>query len=241
MAKPTRVETKPEIITALSEVNNLEITRVKESPYILYIEGHSDDRILRAWAQTLGKEGILNKFYSKVMGGGNKGQMKEDADKHFSGLRQIVPKVKRLMLFDYDTDKEAFHPGPGNKTLFEWERKNIENYLLVEDAWHRTVGKNEEYNLFNQDMKETIRDFFASQNLSLPKKTDWKTVDADIFKVVNGKKILFERETSLFQQLKQSKAGLKLNQETIAANMLESEIHEDIVSFFEKLESLVKK
>jgi len=237
--KPERLEATPRIITALSDVSNVEITQIKESSFILYVEGESDERILRGWAQVLKKEAFLSRFYIRPMGGGTKEQMKEETDKHFEGLRQIVPQVKRFMLFDYDSDNTAFSPKPNNEVLYEWKRKNIENYLLVEDAWHRTANKKEEYNLFNQDILKTVRDFFESENLTLPKKANWETVAANVFKVVDGKKILYENENSLFQRLNQLNKGINFNKETIAANMLESEIHRDISFFFEKLESLV--
>jgi hypothetical protein len=239
--KPGRVETTPRIITALSDVSNLEITWAKASPFILYVEGESDERILRAWAQVLEKEKILNKFYTRPMGGGSKKQMKEEADKHFEGLRQIVPNVKRIMLFDYDSADDAFHPEAKNKTLHEWKRKNIENYLLVKDAWHRAAADPIEYNLFAPKVGEAIDNFFDSENLTLPKKASWKTLNANVFKVVDGKKILFENEDSLFQKLKQVAPGLNFNKETITLHMLESEIHEDVTSFFEKLESIAKE
>ncbi len=237
--KPERVESTPEIITALSEISNLEVTQIKDSPFILYVEGESDQRILSAWANVLGKKEVLNKFFIRPMGGGTKRQMKDWANRHFDGLQQIIAGVKRLMLFDLDESTDAFHPEPDNKTLHEWQRKNIENYLLVENAWHRAAQKQNEYNLFNQNIKQTIQNFFESQNLTLPRKADWRTVNANIFKVVDGKKILYEDQDSLFQQLKQVGIGLNFNKETIAENMLTSEIHEDVFSFFNKLESLV--
>jgi hypothetical protein len=239
--KPERTDAKHKIITALSDVSNLEITQTKESPFILYMEGESDERILRAWAQVLKKEDILNTFYPKLMGGGTKEKMKENADKHIEALRHIVPMVKRLMLFDYDSDDTAFNPKPDYKALYEWKRKNIENYLLVPDAWHRTANKQMEYSIFNQEIKQTIQNFFESENLTLPKKAGWKTVDANVFKVVDGKRILYESENSLFQRLNQLNTGINFNKETIAANMLDSEIHEDILRFFENLESIVNE
>jgi hypothetical protein len=238
-AKPERVEATPRIITALADVSNLEITELRRSPFILYLEGQSDERILKAWAQVLGKENILNEFYLRTMGGGTKEQMKEEADKHIEGLRQIIPAVKRLMLFDYDSKDTAFNP-PDNIALYEWKRKNIENYLLVKDAWHRTAKKQKEYNLFGQDVKQAINEFFESENLTLPRKADWKTLNANVFKVVDGKKLLYESEDSLFQRLKRVDPSLDFNKEKVASNMLEAELHEDVVSFFEKLESLLK-
>lgn len=187
--KPERVEAIPKIITALSNVNNIEITKTTESPFILYLEGESDERILRAWAQVLKKGDSLNKFFIRPMGGGSKKQMKEDADRHFDGLRQIVPHVKRIMLFDYDSDDEAFNLKSDNEALYEWKRKNIENYLIVREPWHRTANKNMGYDLFFSKLKQVIDEFFDSQNLMLPKNAEWKTVEANIFKVVAGKKI----------------------------------------------------
>ncbi len=234
--KPERVEAIPKIITALSNVNNIEITKTTESPFILYLEGESDERILRAWAQVLKKGNSLNKFFIRPMGGGSKKQMKEDADRHFDGLRQIVPHVKRIMLFDYDSDDEAFNLKSDNEALYEWKRKNIENYLIVREPWHRTANKNMGYDLFFSKLKQVIDEFFDSQNLMLPKNAEWKTVEANIFKVVAGKKILYEDEDSLFQRLRSLAAEINFNKETIAANMLETEIHNDVVLFFEKLE-----
>ena len=236
--KPERVKTTPQIITALSDVSNLEVTRVKESPFILYVEGESDERILNGWAQVLGKEGILKTFFIKTMGGGTKVKMNNEAEDHIKALRQIVPGVKRLMLFDYDGNDKAFKPKPDNKAIYEWKRKNIENYLLVEDAWHRTADIQQEYSKFNKDLHDTITDFFEGENLTLPKKKEWKTLDANIFEIVDGKKRLYENENSLFQRLKKIAPGVNFNKETIAANMIEEEIHEDIIAFFNKLGAL---
>jgi len=36
---------------------------------------------------------------------------------------------------------EAFHPDAGNLALAEWKRKNIENYLLVPQAWRRAQAQ----------------------------------------------------------------------------------------------------
>jgi nitrate reductase NapAB chaperone NapD len=238
-AKPERVSATPKIITALSDVSNLEVTWAKGSAFILYVEGESDERILKSWAMVLEKSEILNKFCIRTMGGGSKKTMREESQSHFEGLRQIVPGVERVMLFDFDAGENAFHPREDNLYLYEWQRKNIENYFLVKDVWHRTMERQKKSFTNSQDMTRAIDDFFESENLTLPKNAEWKTVDANIFKVVDGKKILFENEDSLFQRLKKLDAGLNFSKETIAANMLETEVHNDIVRFFEKLEMVV--
>ena len=91
--KPKRVESTPDVIRAMSDVSNEEITRVMASPYVLYVEGEDDERILRAWAGACSAQDAMDKVCFKTMGGGGKKNMKERADAHFKALRQIVPSV----------------------------------------------------------------------------------------------------------------------------------------------------
>jgi hypothetical protein len=238
---PTRIRSTPEVLRAMADVANEEITRLITAPYILYVEGESDERILRAWAKPCGASDVLNKVCFRSMGGGSKETMKLAADKHFAALQQIIPEISRLMLFDYDDSRKAFHPKPANRVLAEWKRKNIENYLLVPEAWRRTalkqmaVGKDD---LFAQSAMETIDKFFADQNLTLPPERTWVNVTANIFSVVDGKRILFENDDSLFHLLRKCSPSLNLIREHVAMNMLATEIHEDIQHFMDKLLAL---
>ena len=175
--------------------------------------------------------------------------MKSDSDRHFKGVQQIIPAAKRLILFDYDEESTSFHPDANNRVLYEWGRKNIENYLLVTDAWIRAalqkVGITDKEN-FSTPIEDLIREFFASENLTLPPNQSWREVKASIFKVVNGKKILFENPDSLFQVLKAYQSpiasfpALELTREMVAVNMLADEIHEDVHRFFNKLGQLLQ-
>lgn len=240
--KPKRISATPEIITALSDVTNEEMTRLQESPFILYVEGEDDERILRSWANALGKDQALNKFYFKTMGGGSKKEMQESADRHFDGLKHLFPQVKRMIVFDYDTDS-SFHPPKNNPVIFEWRRKNIENYLLVSNAWERAVKKafgddGSQGNLFMNKAASIIKDFFVQERLTLLKGQSWRDVNAEVFKIVDGKKLLFENGNSLFQKLFKGAFSVHLimSRKTIADNMLKEEIHKDVVDFFENVE-----
>jgi ABC-type multidrug transport system ATPase subunit len=124
---PKRVQSTPEVLRAMAEVSNEEIARLMASPYILYVEGESDERILRAWSDQCGAQVAMDKVCFKAMGGGSKENMKRGADEHFAALQQIITEVSRLMFFDYDSSGNAFHPSNDNPTLAEWKRKNIEN------------------------------------------------------------------------------------------------------------------
>jgi hypothetical protein len=250
---PKRVEATPAILTAMADVSNLEITQLSEFnyPVILYVEGETDERLLRGFATSLGRQDKLNQVCCRVMGGGNKKKMKEDSDRHFAGIKQIIPSAKRLVLFDYDDDDQAFHPEANDpkQSLYEWRRKNIENYLLVPDAWIRAAQQTGGFNdqdIFFSPVQKIIREFFDNENLTLPRNQSWRDVKANIFQVVDGKKLLFENKDSLFQRLKshqlplESVPSLELTREIVATNMKFDEIHEDVHQFFAKLDQLLK-
>lgn len=246
---PKRVEATPAILTAMADVSNLEITQLSELdiPILLYVEGETDERLLRSWATSLDIQNKLNQVCFRVMRGGSKDKMQADSDRHFEGVKQIIPTAKRLVLFDYD-DETTFHPALDNPALYEWRRKNIENYLLVPNAWIRAalqkIGSTGD-DFFSLPIRELITNFFASENLTLPPGQTWRDVKANVFQVVNGKKLLFENSDSLFQRLKsyqhliQPVAAMEVTRELVAASMVADEIHEDVHQFFDKLSQLL--
>jgi len=239
---PTRVQSTPAVLSAMRDVSNEEITRLMGSPYILYVEGESDERILRAWAAACGAQDAIDQVCFKTMGGGSKADMKLRADEHFSALRQIIPSVKRLMLFDFDEAEGAFQPPANNPVLFEWKRKNIENYLLVPEAWRRAALLKLRLaadDLFAQSSLALINGFFDDENLTLPKGKSWRTVSANVFAVVDGKRLLFENTNSLFQRLKSHEPSLQIIREELASTMLADEIHNDVHDFIGKLKSML--
>lgn len=240
---PKRIESTPEVLRAMASVSNEEITRLLGSPYVLYVEGESDERILRAWAEQCGALSVMDKLCFKVMGGGNKPEMQRLANEHFEALKHVVPDVRRLLLFDYDSSDKAFHPAADNPSLVEWRRKNIENYLLVPGAWRREalqVLQVAEDDLFAQPVLQLIDDFFAGENLTLPAGKTWRDLSANIFSLVDGKRILFENPTSLFHALRNCDLPVDVLRERVAAVMTADEIHEDVHQFFGKLIAMGK-
>ena len=238
--KPTRIESTPSILRAMADVSNEEIARLVGAPYITYVEGQSDERILRAWAEQCGALPVMDKVCFKVMGGGSKLDMQRQGDAHFNALVQVVPGVKRLMLFD--RDDAAFHPADDNPVLVEWKRRNVENYLLVPTAWRRValqLLESPDEDLFSDPVLKLIDTFFADQNLTLPPGRNWRTVAADIFRAVNGKGILFENDDSLFHTLRNGEPSVQVLRERVASAMTADEIHEDVHRFFSKLKAMV--
>lgn len=153
-----------------------------------------------------------------------------------------------MVLVDYD-DMNSYHPEQDNPVLFEWGRRNIENYLLVPTAWMRAVLSSnmgipkDHLDLLahlDHPMRTLIDDFFAGENLILPQGKQWRTLSTQIFKIVDGKKLLFEDDNSLFQKLKTNKPSVEIIRETVAINMTADEIHEDVFAFFDKLKSMME-
>ena len=241
---PIRESSTPDILAAMADVSNVEITQLRAYPFVLYVEGENDERILRAWARTLRAEDVLGKLCFITMGGGSKQLMKEDAERHFKAVKQIIPDTMRLMVFDYDSDETAFHPQKGNEVLFEWKRKNIENYLMVPESWKRAVGQvlgagDDLLVPTTQPALRIIDDFFLGENLTRPPNKTWATLDANVFRVVNGKEILFNSEKSLFNQLRQTGLQLSLTREMVAGAMLDSEMHNDVKTLFDKIRAVL--
>jgi len=238
---PKRIESTPVVLRAMADVSNEEITRLVASPYILYVEGESDERILRAWADQCSAQLAMDRVCFKSMGGGGKENMRTRANEHFAALQQIIPGVSRLLLFDYDDSDTAFHPQPDNPSLAEWKRKNIENYLLIPDAWKRAALHQMECgedDLFALPVLRTIDEFFSGQNLTLPPGRTWRNLAANVFGVVDGKRILFGNDDALFHQLRNGSPSVKLVREQVAMSMVVDEIHEDVHQFIGKLVAL---
>ncbi len=241
--KPSRVPSTPAILTAMADLSNMEVTRLRESPVIVYVEGETDERILRAWAPKVGADDWMLKLVFHTMNGGSKKDMRESADRHFDALQQVLPHVRRVMVFDFDTERTAFHPEPSNPALFEWSRKNIENYLLVPDAWRRAVLDDPLFSLgevFAQPALQIVQEFFADQNLTLPAGRTWGDLSANVFQVVDGKRILFENQDALFHRFHKLDPKLSLTRERVAATMKPDELHADVHALFAKLQRAVQ-
>ena len=234
---PRRIESTPQVVRALADVSNEEIDRLGQFPCILYVEGASDERILRAWADQCAAQNVMSKVFFKKMGGGNKKEMNEMAKKHYDALHQVIPGVSRVVLFDYDSN-DSFHPDKDNPAMAEWRRKNIENYLLVPSAWKRAVTK-KMGSLLAVPLLAVIEQFFSEQNLNRPPNQTWRRITANWFSVVDGKRILFEEDDSLFHRLRNADPTVTLLREDIAFGMKSEEIHDDVHHFIDRLSQLV--
>jgi AAA15 family ATPase/GTPase len=240
--KQLRVSSGSEIVLALEIIDNIDVVKTQGSPYILYLEGEDDNRILSAWANTMGKSEIYQRFYPYFLRGSTKKDMMQKADRHYEALKKFVPELKRAILLDYDNDEVAINPPSDQPFCNEWKRKNIDNYLLVPDAWKRAVEKKGDFKgLFLQPYNNVIDSFFAKLGLALTEGSTWKNIQTPGFLSSDGKKYLFKNQDSLFEQIKNANnAQLIINRTEVAEAMTQEEIHDDIVLFFDNLKKIVE-
>lgn len=239
--QPRRIDNTENVLRAMADVSNEDIARAGSSPVVVYVEGEVDERLIRAWAGQCGGVNYVDHVYFKPLGGGDKTGMLDRSGAHFKALREILPQTRQLILFD--RDKDPHEPEPENKALYKWPRRNIENYLLVPDAWRRAaagkLGVPTDDLLFTP-VAERIDDFFARESLTLPPGADWRTLKARGFQDVDGKQLLFEGEDSLFQLLRRAEPPVEVLKEQIALCMTPDEIHEDVHRFIGKIVDLVR-
>jgi len=62
--EPQRLTSSSGVLTAMADVSNAELSQLASSPFILYVEGESDERILRAWAPICQADDILQRSVS---------------------------------------------------------------------------------------------------------------------------------------------------------------------------------
>jgi len=76
--------------------------------------------------------------------------------------------------------------------------------------------------------------------LNLGNGETWRHVNANIYKQLDGKKMLFENDDSLFQKLRSDNPLLILQRDYVAGHMDFDEIHEDVHVLMAKIKALVE-
>lgn len=132
------------LITSLRVLSNDDIMRALQAPGVLYLEGHTDLEILRAFARVLNHpaEALLTRdlFWKPTVGETQPGRPGIKARDHYDALR-LVRDIPALELVDGDS-----HAGIGSSPItgagfqrWRWRRYEIESYLVHPEALERFV------------------------------------------------------------------------------------------------------
>ncbi len=132
------------LIESLRVLSNDDIMRAMQAPGVLYLEGHTDLEILRAFAKVLDHpaESLLTRdlLWKPTIADSQPGKAGIKADDHYGALR-LVRGIPGLKLVDGDS-----HPGVGSTPItgaglqrWRWRRYEIESYLIHPEALARFV------------------------------------------------------------------------------------------------------
>ncbi|MCB1047296.1 MAG: AAA family ATPase, partial [Calditrichaeota bacterium] len=147
VGKPHRIDDRgSQVLKALKEIGFEHYMQAEEKGWVLYLEGATDLAILRAFAKTLKhpvQESLSSPFVHYVA---NQPKLAVD---HYFGVREAVPGLKGLAL--YDNLGRAPIENPSLVQLM-WRKNEIENYLCQEQtllAWAKAEALKQGGDLFS--------------------------------------------------------------------------------------------
>ena len=130
VGRPHRIDDRgSEVLKALREIGFDQYYQAEQTGWVLYLEGSTDLSILQAFARRLGHErasrALERPFVHYV------GNRVRAAQSHFHGLREALPRLGGVALFDrFDTAPPEMVP----IECLNWTRREIENYVCTRAA-----------------------------------------------------------------------------------------------------------
>ena len=122
---PHRVDARAsQVYKALDKIGFEHYYQAEQTGWALFVEGLADLKILRSFAKRLNHaeaERALERSYVYPVGN----DRPSDALSHYYGLREALPELKAVALFDRQ-DSPISDP---NVKILYWRRREIENYL----------------------------------------------------------------------------------------------------------------
>ncbi len=128
VGRPHRIgDGQSQVRKALAEIGFDQYYQAEQTGWVLYLEGSTDLAILRASARRLRKDNAVRALERPFVH--YVGNRPTAAAHHFHGLREALPNLRGVALFDR-LDRET----PDNPALehLVWKRREIENYLCTE-------------------------------------------------------------------------------------------------------------
>ena len=130
LGNPHRINDRGnQVLKSLKEIGFEHYYQAEQTGWVLYLEGSTDLAILQTFSKILGyadaEEALDRPFVHYV------GNRPQEAMKHFFGLKEAVPDLQGIAIFDrLDT------PLPDNLGAqgLMWKRREIENYFCYQDT-----------------------------------------------------------------------------------------------------------
>lgn len=127
VGRPHRIgDGQSQVRKALMEIGFDQYYQAEQTGWVLYLEGSTDLSILQAFAKRLGKKRAIRALERPFVH--YVGNQPKSAAHHYYGLREALPDLKGVALFDH------LDPGlleSGSLQYLFWEKREIENYLCT--------------------------------------------------------------------------------------------------------------
>jgi ABC-type taurine transport system ATPase subunit len=142
LGKPHRInDRKSQVLKSLKEIGFHDYYQAAQTGWVLYLEGSTDLAILRAFADRLGhkdaQKALERPFVCYVA------NQPDKVRQHFHGIREAVPGLKGLVVFDR-LDRPL--PEDLGADGFIWRKREVENYLCSPEtliAYAEHTGREE--------------------------------------------------------------------------------------------------
>jgi predicted ATPase len=228
--KLVREDQRDQVREAMKRLTTLDLLLAEQGRRILYCEGESDFKILKAWASVLNHP--AKRFFEDPFFHSNEGRNPREAKGHLFALRAIHPDLHGLLLLDGDNRELDEHEVSGEGlTIHRWRRYEIENYLLVPNGIQRFLV-NDPNDLFASAEGQRAIDYLRGQ---LPPQTfiDPLEDNATVSTVRASKDILPQAFSAAGRLVEKEDYFL------VAEKMRPGEIHPEVHAVLDSIEALL--
>ncbi len=130
VGKPHRINDRgSQVLKSLREIGFEQYYQAEQTGWVLYLEGSTDLAILRVFAKQLehvDASRVLERPFVHYVG-----NQPNEVRKHFHGLREAVPTLKGIAIFDRLDNPLPTDLGADGVT---WRKREIENYFCTREA-----------------------------------------------------------------------------------------------------------
>ena len=130
VGRPHRIDDRgSQVLKALKTIEFRDYYQAEETGWVLYLEGATDLRILQAFAKRLQHQEAIRTldcpFVRYVR------NEPREVREHFWGLKEAMPDLQGIAIFDRIEQKSIEHLGP---EVYMWKKREIENYLCTKET-----------------------------------------------------------------------------------------------------------
>ena len=120
-----------QLLKALAEIGFEQYIQAEQTGWVLYLEGPTDLAILQSFAERLGNEAVVRALQRPFVR--YVGNQPNQAQHHYYGLRDALPDLRGIAIFDRLDSKL---PGHGPLACLAWRKFEIESYLCTTASLH---------------------------------------------------------------------------------------------------------